>query len=79
VAPGALPRWRPHAPERWALAEAAKLARKVDQLAEVDAVKRGLDAPDGPKKLRSAGGARRSRHLQAVKQPAAVAPARRTI
>jgi hypothetical protein len=36
-------------------AEVAKLARKVDQLAEVDAIMRGVDAPDGPEKLRSAG------------------------
>ena len=36
-------------------AEVAKLARKVDQLAEVDAIMRGSMRRTGPEKLRSAG------------------------
>lgn len=36
-------------------AEVAKLAHKVGQLAEVDAILRRVDAAAGPKKLRSAG------------------------
>jgi hypothetical protein len=48
-------------------AEVAKLARKVDQLAEVDAIMRGVDAPDGAREVAERRVARRSRHLQAVK------------
>jgi hypothetical protein len=47
--------------------EVAKLARKVDQLAEVDAIMRGVDAPDGARQAAERRVARRSRHLQAVK------------
>ena len=46
-------------------AEVAKLARKVDQLAEVDAIMRGSMRRTGQRSCRAP--ARRSRHLQAVK------------
>ena len=48
-------------------AEVAKPARKVDQLAGVDAIMHGVDAPDGAREVAERRVARRSRHLQAVK------------
>ena len=48
-------------------AKVAKLARTVDQPAEVDAITRGVNAPDGAREVAGARVARRSRHLQAVK------------
>jgi hypothetical protein len=48
-------------------AEVAKLARKVDQLAEVDAIMPGVDAPDRAREVAERRMAPRSRHVQAVK------------
>ena len=62
-------------------AEVAKLARKVDQLAEVDAIMREVDAPDG---AREAAERRGSTPLPSpagsqVASGSVAVPARRTI
>ena len=60
-------------------AEVAKLARKVDQLAEVDAIMRGVDAPDGPRSCGAPGTPLPSLAGSQVASGGVVVPARRAI